>query len=286
MNGLYEKLKNHLVEVAWADAPPLTYGQLPVSFNADDFTLYRAVDGAGADTGLFTGYYEPELQGAFAPSDVYRFPIYGLPVDPTAFTRAEINAGALKNQKLELLYCADAVDLFFMHIQGSGVVQLPNGKQQRVTFAGKNGRPYTAIGKVLRERGVLSAPVTMQAIRSYLAAHPDAAQSIMEENASYIFFRLLDADVTGPLGAAGHVLQPLKHLAVDRGIWPYGLDVIVETTHPLTGAPFVQHMQTADTGSAIVGAVRGDVFFGAGNEAAQLAGSMQQQGRMWVILRK
>lgn len=282
MNGLYEKLKDHLVEAAWVDAPLL----LPAPFNVNDFTLYRAIDHAGADTGLFTGYYEPELQGAFSPSDVYRYPLHGLPADPSAFSRAEINAGALKNQKLELLYCADAVDLFFMHIQGSGVVRLPNGKQQRVTFAGKNGRPYTAIGKLLRERGALSAPITMQTIRGYLAAHPDAAQGIMEENASYIFFRLLDAGVSGPIGAAGHVLQPLRHLAVDRGIWPYGLDVIVETTHPLTGAPFVHLMKTADTGSAIVGAVRGDVFFGAGSEAAALAGSMQQPGRMWVVLRK
>lgn len=268
----------HLQVVPW-EAAPLA---LPPAFSPATHTLYKVISPQG-DTGLFTGYYEPELAGSYERTDLYRYPVYCAPADPTRFSRADIHAGALKGEGLELLYCADKIALFFMHIQGSGCIRLPGGTVQRVRFAAKNQRSYTPIGRVLKERGALP-PITMQSITAWLRAHPDQQDAILCANESFIFFARNDA--LGPIGAAGHVLEAETSLAVDELIWPYGLNMIVETTHPVTHAPFVRLMRTADTGSAIKGIIRGDIFFGSGGNAAEIAGRMQQQGRMWLLLKK
>lgn len=270
----------YLKPMPWQAAPLL----LPPAFTPDRYDLFKVITPETAE-GLFTGYYEPELAGAFAADAHYRYPVYRTPLDPTRFSRAEIAAGALAGQGLELLYCADPVDLFFMHIQGSGAIKLPDGRIQRVGFAAKNGRPYTAIGRVLKEQGALAPPVTMQAIRDWLQAHPEKRDVLLHTNESFIFFRLLDGP--GPVGAAGHVLKAEESLAVDDAIWPFGLDVIVETRDPLDAEKsYVRLMKTADKGSAIKGVIRGDIFFGHGALSAKKAGAMQQKGCLWVLLPK
>jgi membrane-bound lytic murein transglycosylase A len=243
---------------------------------------------AESDEGLFTGYYEPELKGSFTQSEEYPFPLYSSPhpLIPSSlqpfFSRAEIESGALANQNFELIWCADKIDVFFLHIQGSGKIILPDGTIQRVGFAAKNGHPYTAIGKVLREAGNIQPPVTMQKIKAYLREHPDETQDILNRNASYNFFKLLDT--AAPVGASGIELIPQVSLAIDNTIWPYGLDVIVATRDPVACTPLNLRMITHDTGSAITGAIRGDIFFGSGDTAAHMAGAMAQKGRMFVVL--
>lgn len=269
--------QDYLRPVPWRACPL----DLTARFNPQEFALFRVVDGDKKE-GLFTGYYEPELAGSLTKDAINRYPVYSPPPEPSRLARAQIESGMLEGQGLELLYCADRIALFFLHIQGSGAVRLPDGSVQRIGFAAKNGRVYTAIGRLLKVRGLLSPPVTMQAIKAWCGAHPTQADALLQENESFIFFQLRD---DGPVGAAGHILAPETSLAVDDAIWPYGIDVIVETRDPLNPSrPWVRLMKTADTGSAIKGVIRGDIFFGAGALAEQQAGAMQATGAMWVIL--
>jgi len=245
---------------------------------------YQVIAQDGSDTGLFTGYFEPTLRGSFTKKPPYLHPVYAAPTDmPIMPDRAEIAAGALANKNLELLYVDDAVDLFFAHVQGSAAVQMDDGKIQRISFAAKSGHPYTAIGKTLKDRGALHLPITMDSIKAWLREHPDQQQEIFNTNASHIFFKRNDAN--GPVGASGEALIAEQSLAIDDSIWPYGLTVIVRTTDPReAGKPFIRVMRTQDKGSAIRGVIRGDIYFGSGDEAAQKAGPMNAQGQMWVCL--
>ncbi len=257
---------------------------------------------------LLTGYYEPEIAASLQPTAQHSAAIYARPddlieVDLGAFrpewrgmrtagriegqrlvpyaARADIAQGALSGRKLELYY-ADPTDVFFMEIQGSGRLRLPDGTIQRVGYAAQNGRPYVAIGKVLRQDGLLpEGGVSMQSIRAWLAANPTRAQDIKNQNPSYVFFRPL-AD--GPIGAQGVTLTALRSLAVDRAYWPLGLPVWLNTTEPLTGAPLARLFITQDTGGAIKGGLRGDVFFGGDAQAAEQAGKMQASGSWFVLL--
>ena len=276
------------------------------------FTPY-AVSFGGNDTGLITGYYEPELRGSSAPDERYRFPLYRRPgdivvADLGAFDtdlsgrrligrveegrfvpyheRTEIENGALAGGGLELLWVDSAVDLFFLQIQGSGRVRLEDGSVVRVGYAGKNGRPYVAIGRVLIERGELNREaVSMQSIRAWLGAHPDQAADVMSANPSYVFFRIVDGE--GPIGAQGVPLTAGRSIAVDPAFVPLGAPVWLETTDPLDpGTPLHRLVVAQDTGGAIKGAVRGDLFFGAGSEASERAGRMTQEGRLFVHLPK
>ncbi len=264
-----------------------------------------------AEEGLFTGYYEPEVRGSRIPVDPYRYPLYARPddlvtVDLGAFepdlngrtlvgriadgrlvpyyTRAEIDAGALAGRGLELLWLDDPIERFFLHIQGSGRVALADGSVVRVGYAAKNGRPFTAIGRVLLGRGVLErGQATMQGIKRWLAAHPGERDAVLHLNESYIFFRLIEGE--GPIGAEGVPLTPGRSLAVDRRFVPLGVPVWIATDHPLLASqPFRRLMVAQDTGSAIKGAVRGDIFWGAGEAAALAAGAMSEPGRMWLLL--
>jgi membrane-bound lytic murein transglycosylase A len=292
----------HLLEKNW-DAAPCA---VPEALR-ETHKLFLVQPPAG-EKPLFTGYFEPELRGSLTKKDAYQHAIYAAPPDLWAgpntpdtkqvgvtawgklvkgkltpyVSRAEVSTGALAGKNLELVYVDDAVDLFFMHIQGSGKITLDDGTVRRVGFAGKSGHAYTPIGKILREEEGLTT-VTMETIKTWLRAHTYRAPDIMNRNASFIFFKFLKGE--GPVGAAGEVLKPEASLAIDDTIWPYGLDVIVETTDPLdTYQPFVRLMKTADTGSAIRGYARGDIFFGSGAEAGKKAGAMAGTGRLWIIL--
>jgi membrane-bound lytic murein transglycosylase A len=279
------------------------------------FQPYAIAQGGSTD-GLFTGYYEPEVQGSRVEGGPYRYGLLAAPgdlitVDLGAFsddlkgkhiagriegrnfvpyyTRAEIEAGALARQRLEFLWLNDEIDAFFLQIQGSGRVRLPDGRVLRVTYAGQNGRPYVPIGRVLMDRGEIPRDqVSLQSIRAWLEAHPGEADSMMNQNPSFVFFRELTgarAD-QGPPGALGAPLAPGRSLAVDRAFLPLGAPVFVDTTDPLDNTPW-RHLGVAqDLGGAIKGAVRADIFYGWGKDAEARAGKMRGRGRAFVLLPK
>ena len=249
------------------------------------FRVWQITDN-GAAEGLFTGYYEPSLRGCRAPRPGCRVPLYR-PPPPTSAplpSRAEIEAGALAGRGLELLWLADPIDAFFLHIQGSGRVIFDDGTSERVGYAGKNGHPYFAIGRELVRRGVLAQPdVSMQSIRGWLAAHPAEAPAVMALNASYVFFQRNHRD--GPVGTQGVVLTPERSLAVDPAHIPLGLPLFLDASDPLApGLPLRRLVIAQDTGGAIKGVVRGDLFWGAGARAEAAAGMMKARGRLYVLL--
>jgi peptidoglycan lytic transglycosylase A len=245
---------------------------------------------------LFTGYYEPELAGSLKQSRAYNVPLYRKPADLRAgnqnfFTRAEIERGALDNRGLEFAYLKNPVDAFFLHIQGSGRLFLDNGRILRVGFAAKNGRPYTSIGKILIDQGMIARKdMSMQSIRNWLTNHPRKAMRIMRQNQSFIFFRPLKNTNPnlGPPGAQSVPLTPTRSLAVDKAFYAYGLPLWLETTVPASkpgqSIPFNRLMVAQDTGSAIKGAIRGDIFWGSGKAAGEVAGRMQQPGKLFLLL--
>lgn len=263
--------------------------------------------------GLFTGYYEPEIIGRWAPEAEFQIPIYSRPTDLVSinlgqhraemagtqlagrvvnnklipyYSRAEIQAGALKGRELEILWTADPVDLFFLHIQGSGRVLLPDGTHVRIGYAGRNGRRYTSIGRELVGMGEMALKdVTAPAIRDWLRTHPAAGTALMNKNESYVFLRVVEGE--GPVGAQGVPLTAGRSLAVDRAFLPLGMPIWLETTDPLRkNAPMRFLVVAQDTGSAIKGPVRGDVFWGFGEEAARRAGLMKQKGQYYILLPK
>lgn len=249
-----------------------------------------AVAGPDGLDGLFTGYYEPELAGARRKSPGYGVPLYRPPADGVPpYTRAEIEGGALAGQNLELLWLADPIEAFFLHVQGSGRIKLPDGDAIRVGYAANNGHSYTSVGRVLVERGELTkAAATMQTVRAWLRAHPDQAPVILRRNARYIFFREIAG--AGPTGALGVVLTPGRSLAIDPNFMPLGAPVWLDTTYPSdtpeAGQPLQRLMVAQDKGGAIKGAVRGDIFFGGGEAALAYAGPMKQRGRYFLLLPK
>ncbi len=294
------------------------------SFFAAWFVPYAAIrvdpDGETAD-GLFTGYYEAELDGARAPDAAHATPLYRRPPDLVTVDlgdfradwkgeslvgrvvesrlkpyhdRAAIDAGALAGQGAELIWVADPVDAFFLHIQGSGRVRLADGGIIRVGFAASNGLPFHGIARDLIDMGVLPKDdASMQAVRSWLRANPVEAQALMQKNPRYIFFREIDgpdATADGPIGAQGVPLTPRRSLAVDTGLLPLGAPVWLDTTwppgSPEAGAPLRRLMVAQDTGGAIKGPVRGDFFWGTGEPALAVAGGMKQRGRYWLLLPK
>lgn len=277
-----------------------------------------AIGNNGAAAGLFTGYYEASLRGNRQRNARYAVPLYATPRDLVSVDlgqfrdtlkgqriagrvvgnqlrpyddRAAIDAGALAGKADVLLWVDDAADAFFLHVQGSGRVELPDGKVVRVGYAAANGHAYTAIGRTLIQRGALTAEtVSMQSIRAWLSANPAEAAKVMQSNPSYVFFREIAAGPDdGPLGAAGVPLTAGRSLAVDRAFLPLGLPLWLDATRPADaeGAPdtALRRMLVAqDTGGAIKGPVRGDVFWGHGPVAASVAGRMKHQGRTWLLL--
>lgn len=254
------------------------------------FVPYRAQ--AAGDQSLFTGYFEPEYAGSRVRTIAYHVPLYRKPRDfrQPYFDRRQIETGALDGRGLELVFLASQVDAFFVHVQGSARIMLRDGAIMRVGFAAKSGHPYTAIGKVLIDRGVLKrGEVTMQSIRTWLEQNPAAAQQVMWRNRSFIFFREVAGDPDlGPVGAQGIGLDALRSIAVDASLYSYGLPMWLVTTLPV-GAdgerrPFRRLMISQDTGSAVQGTVRADIFIGSGHEAGEIAGRMKERGRMFVLM--
>jgi membrane-bound lytic murein transglycosylase A len=243
--------------------------------------------------GLFTGYHEIELKGSRIKKAGYSCPLYRKPSDLTPgkpyYSRAEINQGALNGKKSELAWVDDSVDAFFLHIQGSGIITLPDGKKMRVGYDGKNNHPYVALGKCLIEKNYLKKEdVNAESIKEWLRMHPGQAELLMEENPSYVFFREVQGD--GPIGAQGVVLTPWRSLAVDHRFIPYGIpvwmDVELNGNETYPHKVFRQLVVAQDTGGAIRGPVRGDIFFGHGKEAEAYAGYQNRLGSYYLLLPK
>ncbi len=271
-----------------------------------------------AREGLLTGYYEPRLRGAREANERLRIPIYRRPPDlvnlvdetergaksggPTHarrtpsglepyFTRAEIEDGALRGQGLELFYFAEPVGVFFMQVQGSGLVELPDGTEARVTYDGKNGYPYTSIGRYIIDAGLAPREdMSLAGLETWLEADAERGRKIMQENKSYIFFReLVGAQAMAPLGSFEIPLSSGRSLAVDTRYHAIGLPVFVTApvlTHATGPRGFHRLMIAQDVGSAIVGPERGDIYFGSGPEAGDLAGVTQHPGNFFVLLPK
>jgi membrane-bound lytic murein transglycosylase A len=239
----------------------------------------------GDSDGLFTGYFEITLNGSRQRGGKYQTPLYRRPPEPTRFTRAEIEDGALASKNLELLWVDDPVDAFFLEIQGSGRVKLRAGGEARIGYDGQNGKPYVAVGRLLIERGELPREkVTMAAIRAWMAGNPDKAAALRRENPSYVFFREITGD--GPLGAQQVALTPGRSLAVDRAFIALSVPLWLEARERFSSRVIRRLVVAQDTGGAIKGPVRGDLFWGHGKEAADGAGAMNARGRYYLLLPK
>ena len=267
-----------------------------------------------AGSGVMTGYYEPILRGAPAPDETFNTPLHARPPElveqPVTsnplrrrfgvmvdgrfepfFDRAAIDAGVLAGRGLELAWVDDPADAFFLHIQGSGRVVLPDGRMMRVGYAGQNGRPYVPIGRVLIERGELTRDqMSMQAIRTWLTgAGRDRSVELLQANPSYVFFRVVDSltPEQGPIGALGVPLTPERSVAVDRNFIPLGTPLFVSVRDPTArrGTPPAGRLVVAqDTGGAIRGPARTDYFWGWGPEAGERAGRMREEAEVFILL--
>ncbi len=244
----------------------------------------------GDEDGLFTGYYEASLNGSKIKDETYKYPIYALPKDIEGdtpyFSRKEIEEGALKGKNLELLYVDDKVDLFFMHIQGSGRVKMQDGSIVRLGFAGRNNLPFTAIANYMAQEGYLDrSNLNSATARTWLKANPEKADEVMNVNSAFIFFRIIDGEYV--IGGQGVPLTAERSLAVDSDLIPYGLPIYLQTklkNADKSTSPYNRLMIAQDTGSAIKGTVRGDIFFGNGNEAQEKAFYMASKGKYYILL--
>lgn len=256
-------------------------------FFEQNFHPYRVTTQASSK-GLTTGYYEPLLHGSYKKSARYFVPVYGVPYrfSKPSFSRAQIEAGALNGKAPILLYVDDPVMLFFLHIQGSGKVRMEDGALVGLQYAQQNGHGYVPIGRMMRDEGLLET-VSMQTIRDWLRSHPSQAQAVMNTNPSYIFFTLSHG-VEAAKGAMGIPLTANRSLAVDDERVPYGLPIYLQTTvsHFGTGEEkhFAHLMGAQDTGGAIIGATRYDIFFGRGAHAEWKAGHQNAKAKVFWLL--
>lgn len=239
---------------------------------------------AGGEPSLITGYYEPELEARLAPGPVFSHPIYRLPADPH-HDHASILSGALAGQGLELAFLADPVERFFLQVQGSGRLVLGDGQILRVGYAGQNGYPYRSLGRAMVEMGLIAAEqISADTMRQWFAAHPERVTEILTLNPSWVYFRTLPQldPADGPIGTPGVPLTAMVSLAVDPAYIPLGTPVVVETQ--VDGEPFRRLMIAQDTGGAIKGAQRADLFFGTGSDAGHRAGRQNSPGRLTSLL--
>jgi membrane-bound lytic murein transglycosylase A len=288
-----------------------------------DFVLYRSVGSDNSGKVLFTGYYEPLLTCRTKADDVYRYPLYQRPddiieIDLTQFgdnfpknklfgrldekrnnkrvipyfSREEIDQKqALSNRDLEILWCNDPVSIYFLQVQGSGKTDLGDGNIVSVLYDGQNGRPYKSIGRVLIDsKAMTKENMSMQALREYLRTHPEELSAILNQNPSYVFFRM---DMGPSLGNIGVPLTPGRSIATDARLFPKGGLAIIVTQKPVIEnglirewVPFTRFVMNQDTGGAIRGPGRVDLFCGQGAEAEITAGYMQQEGELYFLVRK
>ena len=290
-----------------------------IAYLTSQFDVYAATSAEGEDTGLITGYYEPLLQGSRKQSVQYPYPLYAQPKDIVTvdladiypelkfkrirgklintkqgakklipyLTRAEIEANPSPLAGSEIVWINDIIDVFFLHIQGSGLVNLDNGQQVHVGYADQNGHAYNSIGRLLIERGELTADqASMQGIKNWARNNLGQLRELLNSNPSYVFFRELPAGLPGPLGALGVPIAAERSVAIDPKYIPLGAPLFLSTTQPNSASPLKRLMVAQDTGGAIKGGVRADYFWGAGDVAGKQAGAMKQQGKIWVLLPK
>ncbi|WP_018182212.1 murein transglycosylase A [Kaistia granuli] len=268
-----------------------------------------------SESGFFTGFYEPEVAASLVPTPDFAVPLYARPpelveideanpppgLEPGMrfarqtgqgfepyFDRGEIERGALSGRGLELAFLADRIDALFVHIQGAARLRLPDGGLLRITYSAKSGHAYTPVGRVLIERGALpKGSVTMQSIRQWFATHPDQVSDVIWQNRSFIFFReaAVQDPALGPIAAAKVPLTAGRSLAVDRTLHTFHAPIWIDTRLPPAegGGALQRLMMAQDTGSAILGPARGDIFFGSGDEAGRIAGRMQAAGDFVVL---
>ncbi|MBI1853234.1 MAG: MltA domain-containing protein [Planctomycetes bacterium] len=274
------------------------------------FDVYRSVGWDGSGAVLFTGYCEPIYQGAKVRTEEFRFPLYRLPEDLVKatdgtpqgrltdngvvpyFTRAEIDrGGALAGKNLELVWLRSPLESYICHVQGSARIQLPDGKEMKVGYAGKNGRPYASLGQALVDEGKVPADeMSLAAIKDYFAAHPDEIENYLVRNDSYVFFQ---ENWGGPYGSIGCEVTPWHTIATDKSVFPRGALAFVVTVAPrvevdgrITKQPYRGFALDQDTGGAIRSAGRCDLFIGTGPQAELLAGYQKAEGKLYYLFLK
>jgi len=286
----------------------------------DAFRVYKSVGRGVPGRVLFTGYYEPLLHGSLEKTDRYRYPLYRIPDDHVTidlgqfrdryrgesviaridrgrivpyYTRRDIDVDdRLKGRGLELAWVDDPVDLFFLHIQGSGMVELPDGTVMKVSYAHKNGHPYRSIGRLLVDRGKMSLEgSSLQSIKRYLRDHPQEMADILAHNESYVFFRRVEE---GPIGCLDVPVTSGRSIATDSSLYPRGALAFIRTKKPLMAAdgsitgwvPLSRFVLNQDTGGAIKGPGRVDLFCGNGRYAEVWAGNLKEEGELYFLVRK
>jgi membrane-bound lytic murein transglycosylase A len=284
------------------------------------FRVYRATGQVGNRRVLFTGYYEPVYEGRLSPDETFRYPLYGLPddlikIDLSLFnekfrgetivariegkkvlpyySRQQIEAErVLKGKGLEIAWLKDPLDVVFLHVQGSGRLRLPDGKDLLVHFQASNGRPYRSIGRYMIEKGFLTREeMSMQAIRRYLTENPEFLDEVLNHNPSYIFFRQVEK---GPLGSLDILLTPARSVALDPRIFPRGALGFITCQKPIVNdqgniigwTKFSRFVLNQDSGGAIKGAGRADIFWGSGPYAELAAGHLQHEGDLYILIKK
>jgi membrane-bound lytic murein transglycosylase A len=311
-----------LAEVARSGlAQKIESGQEARDFFISHFHPYRIRPDGEGRAGFVTGYYEPLLRGAIEPSPEFSAPVLARPADLVGFAlgetppgldpslsgarlrdgrlepypdRAAIEAAAERGAMRAILWLEDHIELFLAQVQGSARVALPDGRCVRLAYDGRNGQPYTSIGRALIEEGEIGeGEMSLAALKAWLRANGqregDRGRQIMQRNRSYVFFKMeetFDASA-GPTGGAGVALAPLRSIAIDRRLWPYGASFWIEANLPWRGAsatPFHRLMIAQDTGSAILGPARADIFFGSGDEAGVRAGDIRHDADFAILL--
>jgi len=300
-----------------AEAMPTPDTAAARAFFLRAFQPYAASQEDGSAEGMVTGYYEPLIKGDRVRTQRARYPLYAAPDDLITvdlasvypelkslrlrgrlvgnklvpyYTRKEIESGTNGGNGFKgkpIAWAEDPVELFFLQVQGSGRIELPDGSHLRVGYADQNGYPYQSIGRLLVERGELKLEqASMQGIKNWGANNPDKLPDLLASNPSFVFFRELPDGLPGPLGSLGIPLTAQRSIAVDPKYIPLGAPVFLATTFPYSNQPLNRLVMAQDTGSAIRGGVRADYFWGFGSEAGEQAGKMKQKGRMWVLLPK
>lgn len=288
------------------------------TFLIDNFKAFEVLDSRGVSEGFVTGYYEPEIDGSETPDARYSAPILARPDDLIDMrgermknwdprfegarrtngatlepypTREQIENGAIDAFTRPIVWLRDHVEVFFAQVQGSARVRLPDGKRKRLVYAGRNGRPYSSIGKILIGQDEIRVDeMSLARCKAWLRANGlregDRGRNVLQMNESYVFFRLDEDDSSGPVGGQGVPLTPMQSIAVDRTVWPYGTPIWIGSD--LAGAglgtgPTGRLMIAQDTGSAIVGPARGDLFIGSGDRAGEIAGLIRHSARFIVL---
>jgi membrane-bound lytic murein transglycosylase A len=286
----------------------------------DTFDVYRSSGLDGQNTVLFTGYFEPILEGSLKRTERFRYPIYRAPEDAVRvnlgkfgeaypkeqlvgrvkngelipyYRRSEIDdQGALAGRNIEMVWVESRIDLFFLHVQGSGKIRLPNGELLQIGFALRNGHPYRSVGRHLLDTGrIRPQDASHRAIKKYLRENPKEMSEILNHNESYIFFRVVEQ---GPVGSIGEILTPGRSIATDASVFPRGALAFIRARKPVfdpegnvvSWVPFTRFVLSQDAGSAIKGPGRVDLFCGTGEEAEGVAGSLAEKGELYFLVKK